>query len=89
MSVFISMKKSKEEKDYDKIFWNAGISSKYSGHYNERQLAMGTAVEMEHTTDKDVAEKIARDHIAEIDDYYDRLASMEEQAKKEGHFRNI
>jgi len=47
-----------------------------------KELEMGLAVEMEHTTNKDIAKKIALDHLAEIKDYYTRLAKMEEEGKK-------
>lgn len=43
----------------------------------QQQLKKGIAVELEHTTDKDVAQEIALDHIAEHPDYYDRLAKAE------------
>ncbi|MBW2982640.1 hypothetical protein KY343_07180 [Candidatus Woesearchaeota archaeon] len=71
------------------MFWDAGKSSNYNGKYDPKQLAMGIKVEYEHTTDKKMAEKIAKDHIAEIPDYYTRLDAMEEQAKAEGKFRKI
>jgi len=45
-----------------------------------RQLEMGIKVEMEHTTDKKIAEKIALDHLREIPDYYTRLLKMEREA---------
>jgi len=32
---------------------------------------------MEHTTFKFIAEKIAKDHLCEFDDYYERLEKME------------
>jgi hypothetical protein len=38
-----------------------------------KQLEMGIKVEMEHTTDPNVAEKIARDHLAEDPEYYTKL----------------
>lgn len=44
------------------------------------ELAMGVKVEMEHTPDPFVAARIALDHLAEIPDYYTRLAKMEEEA---------
>ena len=47
------------------------------------ELAMGIQVEYEHTDNKDLARKIALDHLAEIPDYYTRLKKMENQAKKE------
>jgi hypothetical protein len=57
---------------------------------DSEQLAMGIKVEMEHVPDgldesiaKDIATRIALDHLSEIDDYYTRLLKMEEDAKKE------
>jgi len=52
--------------------------------YNDEQMQMGIEIEHEHTVDDDVAAKIARDHIAEIPDYYSRLRVMEAEAGKEG-----
>jgi len=43
----------------------------------ESELARGIAVEMEHTSDPVIAERIARDHLAELPDYYTRLVRME------------
>ena len=55
-----------------------------SVEYDDEQMRMGTEVEHEHTVDDDVAAKIARDHLAEIPDYYTRLRVMEAEAGKEG-----
>jgi hypothetical protein len=41
------------------------------------QLAKGVKVEMEHTDDERVANEIARDHLSEYPDYYDRLEKVE------------
>jgi len=41
------------------------------------QLAIGIAVEMEHTNDKEIAEEIALDHLSEVDDYYTQLMQAE------------
>jgi hypothetical protein len=41
------------------------------------QLKKGIKVELEHTTDKNIAREIALDHIAEYVDYYDRLEKVE------------
>lgn len=49
-----------------------------------RQLAMGRKIEREHTRRPAVAEEIARDHLAEIPDYYTRLKRMEDEAKTMG-----
>lgn len=47
------------------------------------QLAQGIEVELEHTGDQDLAQQIAMDHLAEIPDYYTRLAQMERGAGPE------
>jgi hypothetical protein len=48
--------------------------------FNKRQLRIGAKVELEHTKSKRIAKEIARDHLAEIPDYYTRLAKMERKA---------
>jgi len=48
---------------------------------SEDQLEKGIKVEMEHTDDLQVAEKIAKDHLEEHADYYDRLEEMEKEAQ--------
>jgi|GEM_PF-4027554 len=46
------------------------------------QIEKGIKVEFEHTNDKEIARKIAMDHMAEgMLDYYDRLKKMEDEAK--------
>lgn len=42
-----------------------------------RQLLRGIKVEMEHTKDPRIAREIAMDHLMELPDYYDRLATIE------------
>jgi hypothetical protein len=46
-------------------------------------IQKGTDVEMEHTSDKNIARKIALDHLAEFPDYYDRLEKMENEARQQ------
>jgi hypothetical protein len=48
--------------------------------FDEKELAAGIKVEMEHTSNKVMAERIALDHLAEISDYYTRLIKMEKDA---------
>jgi hypothetical protein len=48
----------------------------------KKQFNKGIKVEMEHTNDKAKAREIAMDHLWEIKDYYDRLDTMESEAKK-------
>jgi hypothetical protein len=63
-------------------FIEGGMSSGMSNSdFNKKQLAMGVKVEMEHTTNPKIAREIARDHLAEIPDYYTRLAKMEDTYK--------
>lgn len=41
------------------------------------QLEKGTKAELEHTQDEAMAKEIALDHLAEMPDYYDKLATIE------------
>ena len=54
-----------------------GVSSK---DVDPTELSMGISVEMEHTTCRLIAERIALDHLAELKDYYTRLKAMEAEA---------
>jgi hypothetical protein len=45
-----------------------------------KELEMGIEIEFEHTNDPNIAEKIARDHLKEVPDYYTRLKKMEKEA---------
>lgn len=46
-----------------------------------KELAMGIQVEMEHTSDPEIAKKIALDHLAEFSGYYTALKAMEDKLK--------
>jgi len=48
--------------------------------FDEKELAAGIKVEMQHTSNKIMAERIAKDHLTEINDYYTRLIKMEKDA---------
>lgn len=61
-------------------FFHAGKSMNFTGNYDSNELEMGKKVEMEHTTNPLIAERIAKDHLSEIQDYYTRLAKMEAEA---------
>lgn len=43
----------------------------------ESELKKGIKVEMEHTNDPSIAREIAKDHLMEDPDYYDKLEKME------------
>ena len=54
-----------------------GRSQNFKGKYDSKELAMGVEVEKEHMPYPSIAEKIAKDHLAELPDYYTRLKKME------------
>jgi len=58
-----------------------GRSKNFTGKYDPKELAMGIEIESEHLPYPCIAEKIAKDHLAEIPDYYTRLKKMEAEAK--------
>ena len=51
--------------------------------YDPEQVKMGIKVEMEHTNDPKIAEKITHDHLSEFSAYYTYLDEMEKKMKKE------
>ncbi len=51
----------------------ADVVAEGEGKIDPKELAVGKEVEMEHTTDADEAEKIARDHLSEDPEYYKKL----------------
>jgi len=67
-----------------------GLSdSKPDDQFDLEEVEKGVKVEMEHTNDEKLAREIAKDHLAENDDYYKKLDVMEhselkEMEKKEG-----
>lgn len=62
----IEGEKAIKEKSVESIAKKHGVSIKLI----EKELKIGTKIEMEHTQSKDKAKKIALDHISEIHDYY-------------------
>jgi hypothetical protein len=55
-----------------------GIGKNLSGKdVDPEQLQLGIEIELEHTNDKDLAEKIALDHLYEDSQYYTKLQKME------------
>lgn len=57
-------------------------SGKPDSDFDPAQIEKGIKVELEHTGDAEKARDIAKDHLVEIPDYYDRLEKMEEGADK-------
>lgn len=56
----------------DKIPGGKG-DNKDNSNFDENELKVGTAVEMEHTQDSTLAEEIAKDHLTEDPKYYSNL----------------
>jgi hypothetical protein len=61
-------------------FLGYGRSKDFKGSYDPEELKMGIEVEKEHTNNAIIAERIAKDHLAEIPNYYTRLKKMEGSA---------
>jgi hypothetical protein len=51
-------------------------------HVNAEELKMGTKIEMEHTSSRWLAQKIAMDHLIEFPNYYTELIKMEKRLGK-------
>lgn len=77
--------------NFDTDFEQAGLFNQYGlSKVDPKELEMGIKVEMEHTTNKEIAKRIALDHLTEISNYYTLLAEMENKAKETGTFnKNI
>ena len=45
----------------------------------EKELKKGTKVEKEHTKSKSLAKRIAKDHLAEVPNYYSKLKKIEKK----------
>lgn len=74
-----------EEKVYALIqaFFSEGrYMSSDAGNIDSKELEMGDKVELEHTKSPIIARRIALDHLAELPDYYTRLAKMEGEGKE-------
>ena len=61
-------------------FFGAGRAKEFEGDYDPKELEIGIKIEMEHTSCPLISERIAKDHLAEIPDYYTRLVKMEKEA---------
>lgn len=64
----------------DKIPGGLGDKKKPSD-FDQKQLAKGMKVEMEHTDDEDLAREIAMDHLTEDPHYYTKLETIEKHSR--------
>jgi len=62
-------------------FWSQGRAMKKGMDFkvDEKEVKMGMKVELEHTDSDLIAYRITLDHLAEMPDYYTRLAKMEKE----------
>ena len=51
---------------------------KEDSDFDKDSLEQGIKVEMEHTTDKEVAKEITKDHLMEDPEYYTKLATIKD-----------
>lgn len=51
--------------------------------FEKKELKKGAKHEAEHTKNKKAQKEIAKDHLAEDDDYYEKLQKMEKKEKKD------
>ena len=67
-------------------FWLGGRSNEAGAttRYDPKAIAAGISIEMEHTPDKAVAEKISKDHLAEHPLYYSEKLGLKPMEKKLG-----
>lgn len=72
-----------EERAYAMLqsFWSQGRAMKKGMDFevDEKEVKMGMEVEKEHTDNPVIAYRIAMDHLAEMPDYYTKLAKMESE----------
>lgn len=69
------------EKEASKDILPGGKSDhKPDSDFDKKEITKGMKVESEHTKNKEIQKEIAKDHLTEIPDYYERLAKMEKDA---------
>lgn len=49
-----------------------------ASEFDPEQLDKGIKHEMEHTTNPAIAEEIAKDHLSEVADYYNKIEKLED-----------
>lgn len=60
-------------------FFSKGASAGSKKEVDPKEFNKGMEIETEHTDNPYIAQKIVRDHLAEIDNYYTRLEKMENE----------
>jgi hypothetical protein len=70
-------------KKAEPVLTMTGTDPRPDTDYDPEQLKMGIKIEMEHTKDNVISEKIAKDHLDEDARYYTHLIEMEEKHKND------
>jgi len=78
---------SQETAGYTEKIQSSFLPVKADSEYDAEQLAKGSEVEMEHTTNPEVAKIITKHHLNEFSNYYIALEKMEDRLKKEKNRR--
>jgi hypothetical protein len=69
---------------------SSGLGRGYpDSYFDPQQLATGTKIEMEHTSNQKIAKEIAKDHLVEFPDYYTYLLEMEYRLKNRECIRKV
>jgi len=71
-----------ETKSFKEKIPKGRSSGKDPSSFSEESIQKGIKIELEHTSDRELAQEIAMDHLAEFPDYYEELAKMETKLKK-------
>lgn len=63
--------------------------NKTDADFDKKSLRKGEKVESEHTSNKQMAREISRDHLTEDPHYYEKLEKMEKSAFWRGFFNRL
>ena len=66
---------------YEDLLPGGRADGRPDSDFDPIQLKKGIAHELEHTDDPRVAKEVAKDHLAEVPDYYDMLDRAEASRK--------
>jgi len=72
----ISLQKSLLQKTNKELLVLVGIDRRPDQLFDQKELSDGIIVELEHTNDKEIAKKIAKDHLEENPKYYQILKQV-------------
>lgn len=78
----------KQQKQYASAA-SFNLSKKKDEEFNAKELEKGTKEELEHTNDKEIAKSIAKDHLAELPNYYTELDKMEDKLENKEAGRGL